>query len=524
MIQGTMSHAGKSVITAALCRMLSDTGLSVAPFKAQNMALNSHVTSGGGEIGRAQALQAEAARVEPSVDMNPVLLKPTADSACQVIIHGRVHSTMSAAEYHGFKREASRFVRESYARLEKRHDVIVIEGAGSPAEINLRENDLANMGIAAMFSSPVIIVGDIDRGGVFAQIVGTMELISEAERMRVKGFIINKFRGDHALLEPGLDLLEERTQRPVLGVVPYMREINLPEEDSVSLDAVDLAEKTTDADALRAAVVRLPRISNFTDFDPFKLDPRVELRFIDAPEGLKDAEIAVIPGSKNTVDDLLWLMDRGFDKALRALLARGGTLAGICGGLQMLGSRVLDPRGVESSARSAPGLGLLDFETVLTGVKKTFQVKARAACPANEDEKTYELEGYEMHMGEMRPVERIGPFARIVTRNGAGVELDDGAVSADGRVWGTHIHGVFDNDRFREALLRSLRARTDAPASAHAAPGAGLSYRDARERAIERLARTVKESISFDEILGIIGLSGPTLPASVHKARKAGGL
>jgi len=494
MIQGTGSHVGKSVLTAALLRLLCDMGLKAAPFKAQNMALNSHVTADGGEIGRAQAFQALAARVAPTVDMNPVLLKPSGESVSQVIIHGRVTGSMSAVEYHAFKKEARKFVLESYSRLASVYDVIVIEGAGSPAEVNLRENDIANMGVADLTDSPVVLVGDIDRGGVLASIVGTMELLTAPERERVKGFIINKFRGDIALFKPGLDFLETRTNRLVLGVVPYISTTDIPDEDGVALDAA--ASGLCPAGEVDIAVIRLPRISNFTDFDPLK-GYGACVRFTSDPDSLGRADMVVIPGTKNTLGDLEWLKERGFDLAIKRYAAQGGEVCGICGGFQMLGRSVEDPYGVESALGSAGGLSLIDATTVLTRDKATFQVKAEARGPGGE---TCELEGYEIHMGVTTAA--APPFARIRMRNSEASAIDDGAVSADGAVWGTYIHGIFDNDGFTSALIEKLKRKKGLFA---VAPAATFALR--QEAAIAALAKRVGESLMVDEIMKIIGVA-----------------
>ena len=378
MIQGTASHVGKSLLTAALCRIFFNEGRKVAPFKAQNMALNSFVTSNGAEIGRAQAFQAEAAGIDATVDLNPILLKPTGDAISQVIVHGKVFSQMSATEYHAFKREAFSFVLESIERLAADYELLVIEGAGSPAEINLREGDIVNMGLAEEVDSPVILVGDIDRGGVFASIVGTMELLSDSERARVKGLIINKFRGDKALLDPGLKFLEERLSIPVLGVVPHLDTTGLPDEDGVSLDDYKIESKSTGA-LINVAVMRLPRISNFTDFDPLKEVEDVVVRYIHGPDDLlavMDADLLVLPGSKNIISDLDWLRGIGFPDLIADYLSGGGMLFGICGGFQMLGCEIADPHGVEGDVGLADGLSLLDMETVLKREKNTFSIEA----------------------------------------------------------------------------------------------------------------------------------------------------
>lgn len=508
MLQGTGSHVGKSVLTAAVCRILRDMGYSVAPFKSQNMALNSFVTAGGGEIGVAQAHQAAAAGIKPTVDMNPVLLKPTGDKTSQVIIHGRVHGVMSAVEYHRFKKKAREFVLESYRRLSAAYDIIVIEGAGSPAEINLRENDIANMGMAELADSPVVIVGDIDRGGVFASLVGTMELLTLEERARVKGFIINKFRGDASLLTPAVDFLAGRTGVAVLGVVPYIDSLFLPAEDGVELDG--RAHRASGGSSLKVVVIRLPRISNFTDIDPLKCEPGVEVRFTTDPGDIPGADLVIIPGSKNTLEDLRWLHDTGLGAAVSEFSAAGGMVAGLCGGFQMLGSSVADPCGVESRVSSAEGLGLLDIETVLGVEKKTFQVQASAALPGTDG--VASVEGYEIHMGESTG--RVRPFARITARNGAKTEVADGAVSADGSVWGTYIHGIFDNDSFRRAFVSALRVRKGAGPDTGSYEGAA-GFRELREASINRVAELVRSSLDMDELLRIIGAPGLKVPHGV---------
>ncbi|MBI5902085.1 MAG: cobyric acid synthase [Deltaproteobacteria bacterium] len=494
MLQGTSSHVGKSVLTAALCRILWRRGFSVAPFKAQNMALNSSVTADGGEIGRAQAFQAEAAGIPPTVDMNPVLLKPTGDCVSQVMIHGRVYGSMSAMEYHAFKKDVRKYVLESYRRLERAYDVIVIEGAGSPAEINLRKNDIANMGVARLAKSPVLIVGDIDRGGVFASIVGTMELLTEDERERVKGFLINKFRGDSSLLFPAIDYLEGRTGAPVLGVIPYLKDISLPDEDGVALDA----EKKAGAGQaeIEIAVIKLPRISNFTDFDPFKGSASVAVRFVESPEDIRSADMVILPGTKNTLEDLLWLKKRGFEGAIKLHLRRGGFLTGICGGFQMLGACVKDPFEVESGRKAVKGLGIIEAETILMKEKNTFQVEAEAGFPGD---RPFKVKGYEIHMGETSG--KAGPFARIKKRNSKRVSIEDGACSPDGAVWGTYIHGIFDNDLFRQEVIGRMRMRKGLGGS-----GACTPYLSMREAAIDSVAKAVEDNVRMDDILRIIGV------------------
>lgn len=499
MVQGTASHAGKSIITTALCRILREMGLRAAPFKAQNMALNSFVTAEGGEIGVAQALQARAAGITPSVDMNPVLLKPTGEAVSQVIIHGRVHESMSAARYHAFKGEAGAFVMESFTRLAAEYDVVVIEGAGSPAEINLRENDIANMGVAHMTDSPVLLAGDIDRGGVFASIVGTMELLAPDERARIKAFIINKFRGDITLLQPGLDFLTGRTGIETLGVIPYIEAMSLPDEDGVGLDRVVSAAPKglceEDAEAVRIVVIKFPRISNFTDFDPFGNDASISLQFVDEAQGLLGADLVILPGSKNTQADLMWLRERGLAAALRRHRASGGRILGICGGYQMLGRTIEDPHGVESVTSSSEGLGFLDIDTTLCRDKATFNVEA---APLDALMGTDLIKGFEIHTGESTVSKR--PLFTITSRGGTAVNVSDGALSADGRVSGTYIHGLFHNEALRQDFLAPfLSAKGLGPLSSR-------PYELCLEQNLNSLARTVRESLDMERLLEIIGI------------------
>ena len=496
MLQGTSSHVGKSIITAALCRIFRGHGLRVAPFKAQNMALNSFVTLDGGEIGRAQAFQAEAAGIEPTVDMNPILLKPTSDMGSQVIIHGKVYGNMKAAEYHRFKKVAARHVMESYRRLEEKNDLIVIEGAGSPAEINLRENDIANMGLAGMVDAPVILIGDIDRGGVFASIVGTMELLTASEKKRVKGFIINKFRGDFELLKPGLDFLENKTGLPVFGVVPYLKDINLPDEDGVALEVRSQESGVRSKKTINISIIKLPRISNFTDFDPFRFEPDVSIRYITEPAELAGADAIIIPGSKNTLEDLEWLWKTGIANKLIHYAENGGKVIGICGGFQMIGKSVKDPHGVESHVKKRKGLGLLHGETILEKEKKTYQVMAIIQAADNRQHTT--VKGYEIHMGETAGREH--PFSIITKRNNAAVKREDGAVSDNGRIWGTYIHGIFDNDEFRTGFLNEIRITKGLPFQG------AIRFKDKKDENIKTLARVINDSIDLPRLYEIMGL------------------
>ncbi|SFH01928.1 adenosylcobyric acid synthase (glutamine-hydrolysing) [Duganella sp. CF458] len=433
MVQGTTSDAGKSTIVAALCRLLKQRGLRVAPFKPQNMALNSAVTIDGGEIGRAQALQAIAAGVPSHTDMNPVLLKPSSDIGAQVIIHGKVRGDMNARDYHQYKTVAMAAVLESHQRLLAQYETVVVEGAGSPAEINLRDRDIANMGFAEAVDCPVILCADIDRGGVFAHIVGTLSCLSERERNRIIGFVINRFRGDIKLLEPGLEWLEQQTGKPVLAVLPYLHGLYLDAEDAVQ--AVQ-AERG----AFRVVVPSLPRMSNHTDFDALRAHPAVDLRFVRKGEAIPPADLIVLPGSKNTRDDLAALKEGGWPQAITRHLRYGGKVIGICGGFQMLGTLVDDPHGVEGHAGSEAGLGLLDLRTELTRDKRLAQVAGH--CAFNDAP----VSGYEIHMGVSNGAALAQPAFFIDGRA-------EGAISADGQVLGSYLHGLFDHPRGGRALL-----------------------------------------------------------------------
>lgn len=484
MLQGTGSHVGKSVLTAALCRVFRDAGRDVAPFKAQNMALNAYVTADGGEIGWAQAMQAEAAGLEPTVDMNPILLKPQTGGA-QVIVHGKVWATVSPREYYRGRAELWDAVTAAYRRLSRRHELIVIEGAGSPAEPNLMAVDLANMAVARLARAPVVLVGDIDRGGVFASFIGSLALLRPAERRRVRGFLVNRFRGDRELLAPALEFLERRTRRPVFGVVPYVPDLRLPEEDSVALDE-DRPAPPWSAGATTIAVVRLPHIANFTDFAPLAADPALHLRYASRPEDVAGASLVILPGSKDTLADLHWLHATGFAAALRAHVAAGGRLAGICGGFQMLGIAVEDPEGLEAGGR-AEGLGCLPLTTVLAAGKVTRRVRARLA----EDDRPFEA--YEIHLGRTRVEGALAPVARVEDADGA---RPDGAVSPDGRVWGTYLHGLFDAPHVRRALVHGDDAR----------PPASPDYRALREQEYDRLAALLRAHVDVPALEALVGL------------------
>ena len=433
MVQGTTSDAGKSTIVAALCRLLARNGIRVAPFKPQNMALNSAVTPEGGEIGRAQALQAQAALVPPHHDMNPVLLKPSSDTGAQVIVHGKVRADMNARDYDQYKTIAMQAVLESYRRLVERYEAIIVEGAGSPAEINLRERDIANMGFAEAVDCPVILVADIDRGGVFAHIVGTLSCLSESERNRVIGFVINRFRGDISLLEPGLEWLEQQTGKPVLAVLPYLH--------GLQLDAEDAIQSTQHARGRFRIVVPVPpRISNHTDFDVLRAQPEVDLHFVGPNEIIPPADLIILPGSKNTRADLAWLIEQGWREVLQKHVRYGGKIIGICGGYQMLGHSISDPKGIEGEPGISDGLGLLDVDTVLTPEKKLAHITARCAFA------DAEAIGYEIHMGSTHGSDTRRPAFHVLGR-------PEGARSADDQIMGSYLHGLFDLPEAMSALL-----------------------------------------------------------------------
>ena len=440
MVQGTTSDAGKTTLVAGLCRTLHRRGVRVAPFKPQNMALNSAVGIDGGELGRAQALQAQAAGIAPTVDLNPVLLKPSTDQRCQVIIHGRAVGEMGAWAYHDFKRLARESVLMSYRRLSESYEFILVEGAGSPAEINLREGDIANMGFAEAVDCPVVLIADIDRGGVFAHLVGTLALLSESERARVRGFVINRFRGERSLLEPGLDWLERHTGKPVLGVLPYLKELRLDAEDAIRREAPAPTDRR--AQKLRVVVPVLPRISNHTDFEPLANHPQVELRYIDAATMPPAADLIILPGSKSVRSDLEWLRAHGWPAHIEKHLRYGGRVLGICGGLQMLGVSIADPQGIEGAPGASPGLGWLDLTTVLEPGKRLCNVSGRLQL---EDAP---VRGYEVHAGRTCGAALDRPAVRL--EDGT----PDGALSTDGLIMATYLHGLFEETAACAALLR----------------------------------------------------------------------
>lgn len=472
MVQGTTSDAGKSTLVAALCRLLHRKGIQVVPFKPQNMALNSAVTTDRGEIGRAQAVQAQACGLQPHSDMNPVLLKPNSDTGCQVIIQGKVISNLEAAGFHAYKPTAMRAVMNSWTRLSRQYDCIIVEGAGSPAEINLREGDIANMGFAEAVDCPVILIADIDRGGVFAHIVGTLALLSESERLRVIGFVINRFRGDIALLQPGLDWLERETGKPVLGVLPHLHGFHIEAED-----AVPVAAKKAAGSALKVVIPVLPHISNHTDFDALRLHPQVDFRFVALHEAIPTADLIILPGSKNVRGDLQQLHSHGWQPALMRHLRYGGRVLGICGGFQMLGEWIHDPAGVEGEAGSTQGFGLLAMETTLETEKHLALVEGTLAFA------DAQVTGYEIHMGMTTGSALQYPALFIQGK-------PEGAISADGQLAGTYVHGLFDH---RDALDAWL-------AWAGFKETNNFDYQALRDSELERLADCVEAHLDWTRL------------------------
>ncbi|HIF9342437.1 TPA: cobyric acid synthase [Photobacterium damselae] len=475
MVQGTTSDAGKSVLVAGLCRVLARQGIAVAPFKSQNMALNSAVTQDGGEIGRAQAVQAQACRIEPTVDMNPVLLKPNTDIGAQVIVQGKALADMDAVGYHNYKKVVMGPIMDSFAKLQAQYQTVVIEGAGSPAEINLRENDVANMGFAEKADVPVIIIADIDRGGVFAHLYGTLALLSESEQNRVKGFVINRFRGDIKLLESGLDWLEQKTGKPVLGVLPYLHGLMLEAEDAINSQQV---ESTTDQ-PLRVAVPVLTRVSNHTDFDPLRMHPQVNLMLVGKGEPLPPCDLVIIPGTKNVRDDLAYLKEQGWDQQIQRHLRLGGKLMGICGGYQMLGQTIADPLGIEGKAGESQGLGYLDVTTVLEQEKQLKQVSGILTLP---NQASVPVRGYEIHAGVTTGVQVDAP---IQLESGL-----DGQLGVDNQVFGTYLHGIFERQEACDAILSwaGLEA-TQTP-----------DFDQIREQGIDRVADTIEQYLDLEAL------------------------
>lgn len=488
MVQGTTSNAGKSLITAALCRIFKQDGYKTAPFKSQNMALNSYITRDGLEMGRAQVMQAEAAGIEPDVRMNPILLKPTGEKGSQIVLNGKVFKDMTAGEYYSYKQDMVPHILNAYNSLAEEYDIIVIEGAGSPAEINLKEQDIVNMGMAKMADAPVIIVGDIDRGGVFASLAGTMLLFDEEEKERVKGFVINKFRGEVNLLTPGLEMLENITKVPVLGVVPYMR-VDIDDEDSLS----ERLAGSKGSGLIDIAVIRLPRISNFTDFNIFSLINGVSLRYVSNVKELGEPDMIIIPGTKNTIEDLKWLRQSGLETKIIRHSKEGKSVFGVCGGYQMLGEIINDPESVEGGG-SIKGLGLLKTVTDFSKEKTTVQSSGRINVIEGFYSKLsgLEVEGYEIHMGNSHVIEGL-PMNTLDSK-------EDGCVNNN--VAGSYLHGIFDNSQVSNALVEIL------------ADNKGISLEETdefdfnkyKESQYDKLADCVRKSVNIDKIYKVMGI------------------
>jgi adenosylcobyric acid synthase len=503
MILGTASHVGKSILTTGLGRIFADDGYHVAPFKAQNMSLNSAATPDGGEIGRAQALQAQACRAIACVAMNPVLLKPSTDTGAQVILLGKVWGQVTASDYHS-RRVEQLFpeVLDAYRQLSPNYGLMVLEGAGSPAEINLQAHDIVNMRMAHAADAACLLVGDIDRGGVFAALLGTLELLQAEDRARIRGFVINKFRGEESLLTPGVTAVERRLGLPCLGVVPYLADLGLDEEDGVALENRPSARRrwqlleTASSRALRIGIIALPHMANFTDFDPLALETSVSLAFVEHADEMAAADLLILPGSKQTVDDLQWLERRGFSQELKRLHECGVPIIGICGGFQMLGRCIEDPHGIENQGRAtvAAGLNLLPVRTVLGTEKIVRRVRGRLYSPPFGRRFTSDsrFEGYEIHLGETFYDSGVRPLAKI-TREGVLGAVLDGAIDSSGCVMGTYVHGFFDNDDFRHSFLQAARAAVGlVPAVTW------IDVAAHREARIDRLASHLRKSLDID--------------------------
>ena len=500
MIQGTMSNVGKSLITAGLCRIFKQDGYRVAPFKAQNMALNSFITQEGLEMGRAQVTQAEAAGIAPSVLMNPILLKPTNDMGSQVIVNGQILGTMSARDYFAYKKKLIPQVREAFERLASQYDIVVIEGAGSPAEINLKEDDLVNMGMAKMAEAPVLLVGDIDRGGVFAQLLGTVDLLEKDERSMVKGLVINKFRGDASILEPGISMLEAKARIPVVGVTPYLS-VDIEDEDSLA-GRLEPARSEGPGKAVDIAVICLPRISNFTDFNILSILPEVSVRYVRTVKELGNPDMVIVPGSKNTISDLLWMRQNGLEAAVLKQAAAGKLIFGVCGGYQMLGETLSDPLGIEASG-TVRGMGLLPVDTVFLEEKTRTRVEGKFLCSGLlqplADLAGRPVEGYEIHMGQSSLRKGGGgqPLTQIWDQR-SGEMKEEGAWKAN--VFGTYIHGIFDGTGIGEGIAGVLAKKKGIP---YASAGR-IDFAAYKEREYDKLAAGLRQHFHMEQIYHIL--------------------
>jgi len=488
MIQGSSSSAGKSLLVTALCRIYARRGIHVAPFKAQNMSNNAAVCADGSEIGRAQALQAAASRLAPMVEMNPVLIKPEADSSSQVIVMGRPWQTLEAKNYYEKKNVLWQYVTRSLDRLREAHELVIIEGAGSPVELNLKRGDIVNMAVARYANAPVVLVGDIDRGGIFAQLLGTLWLLEPEERHLLRGFIVNKFRGDLSLFQDGIQIIEQKGGIPVLGVVPYLRGLSLPDEDAVSVEVAAHAAQAATAAQIDIAVLALPRIANFDDFDSLRAEPGVHIRHVDSAENLGKPHAVIVPGTKSTMADLNWLRQTGLAEVVIKFAKLGGEVVGICGGYQMLGQSIHDPQHVESQNDSTEGLGLLPITTNFLQKKATYQVSAKILNFVSLTDEM--IQGYEIHMGETTSTTQ---WLEILSRNGEPVRIPDGSVSLNGKIWGCYLHGLFANDSFRQAWLTRLGWH-----------GEVVSQAARFEESLEKLADAVESALNIDLLRKII--------------------
>ncbi|NOI25227.1 cobyric acid synthase [Vibrio mediterranei] len=480
MVQGTTSDAGKSVLVAGLCRVLARKGFNVAPFKPQNMALNSAVTKDGGEIGRAQAVQAQAAGVDATVDMNPVLIKPNSDTGAQIIIQGKAFANMDAVGFHDYKKVAMPYVLDSFSKLADHFDVIMIEGAGSPAEINLRQNDIANMGFAEEADVPVIIVADIDRGGVFAHLYGTLALLSESEQNRVVGFVINRFRGDISLLEPGLEWLEQKTGKPVIGVIPFIHGLNIEAEDAITAEYV-----TAETTKLSVAVPILTRISNHTDFDALRLHPEIDFRYVGKGERIDNADLIILPGTKSVRDDLNYLREQGWDKDIYRHLRFGGKVMGICGGFQILGKHITDSLGIEGKIGTSDGLALLDVDTELLPEKQLTNVTGVLSLEGTR----VTVSGYEIHAGQSTVLSQALIELSVGTK--------DGAISEDNQVIGTYLHGILDSSEFVSLLVRWVNGESVS----------SYSINDEKEQALDTIADALENHLDLQQLWPDLGFT-----------------
>ncbi|OCL26136.1 cobyric acid synthase CobQ [Orenia metallireducens] len=495
MLQGTSSNVGKSILATALCRIFSQDGYQVAPFKSWNMALNSYVTADGGEVGQAQAIQADAAGIEISVDMQPFLIKPKGDGQSQVIVRGRPLGDFGVDRKNPEYIEwAMEIIDDSLQRLSSEYELIVLEGAGSPAEINIKDKDIANMKVAKLNQTPVLLVADIDRGGALAAVVGTLKLLETEERALVKGVILNKFRGDFELLKSGVEILEEKIGKPVLGVIPYLKDIRIPEEDSVSL-----ADFCKEEGEVEIGVINLPHISNFTDFDPLGYEIGVELNYLEADAKLDNYDAIILPGTKNTIFDLNYLHTSGLARKIIAQANAGKTVIGICGGYQMLGKKLVDPDLVEGRISQMIGLGLLDIETTFNREKVTHQVIGRVSSDLGffKSLKNQIVTGYEIHMGDTKLGDNTQPLFRIESRSKEKVDILDGTYNPNLSVWGTYLHGIFDNDNFRRSFVNSLRREKGLTEDCY-------SSRSSLEESYDKLAEIIRDNLDMDKIYQII--------------------